>query len=156
MADFNELDVSEEHLYVSNDSDSNWDIYELDGDVSISTSTSDNDFNVKGSIQVDDTGTVSYNQPDPEKIEKRKKVSKNQLNKVQRLIDSIIESIAQSDLSREMVERCKSDLRVIREMERMLKNGVDKAETFDWNWNSKAILDPDQLETLNEIHRRWT
>lgn len=155
MSDSEKTDLDKKRIRVTNDSDSKtWEFEDSDGNISISTSSPNNKLNIDGSIQVDNTGTVSYGL-DKEKIEKRKKVSKVQLKKVKKLIDLIIDNVSQSNsLSRSEIEECKSDLKKIREMERDLEWSIDNS-TASWIGNSKPVLEPDQLQELNDLYDKW-
>jgi hypothetical protein len=160
-------------LYISTDKNSSsvddWDIYDSNGEndvtitetietgenVSISSSP-DQNLDVSGNIQIEnDSGTISFDGPDPQEIQRRKNVCKGQLEKIQKLIESVIEAIGESDLGHSEIEKCKSDLKTVRDLEHRLRNTIEKAEMFSWNWGSEAILSPDELETLNDIYRRW-
>jgi len=106
------------------------------------------------------TGSISIG-PDEEKVEKLRELAKEQLDKVEKLRDIVIDWIVAKTPSREKKIQWKRDLDVIGEYKRDLEDGLSEPANsggivWDEAIREEQTLDPSQLDKLNDIYRRWT
>lgn len=137
---------------VKDDSETNNDNYTLKSDESIKVDV-DSSLDLGGSTMFTGTsGTISV-QPDPEKREELQELAETQRQKLGELRDQIINYIASNDLARGDVEQWKRDLETIDDYRDQISG--DRGLTFPGFIDQGSVLDPSQLDELNEIYDRW-
>lgn len=139
---------SDEKLKVDCDKDDQ-DLHTIktDGNVSIGSTTPDYKLDTQGYIKV---GGNSY---DEEKQKELQKLSEKQFEKVKKLKDHIIEYLSENNIGYSQTKQWKSDLEKINEMKRHLEKDEELIVFAPKNAN---ILDPEEMEELNEIYERWS
>lgn len=96
--------------------------------------------------------------PNQESVQKLEALAREQLEKIDRLRDLIIDYISENEVSRQDKIRWKSDLDKIEDFKRRLKNGLSGQNSSMFIGEligEEDILDPGELDDLNEIYRRW-
>lgn len=98
--------------------------------------------------------------PNEESIQKFKKLAREQLEKLGRLRDLIIDYLSENEVNREDKIQWKSDLDKIEEFKRRLKNGLSAENSTSMFLGGdligkEEVLEPSELDELNEIYRRW-
>lgn len=152
-----DVNVDNDELYIIDDAKTKVsttstqfeDCWKTEGTISVDPDPSDN-------LKIESNGYQIG--PDPEKQEKLQEVGQKQLSKLDELKDTIINYISRNEMTRRETEEWKSDLDLIEGLERTLKNALDGDHTLIYSGavDEDAILDPSQLDTLNDIYRRWT
>lgn len=98
--------------------------------------------------------------PNQESIQKLESLAREQLKKIDRLRDLIIDYLSENEISRQGKVQWKTDLDKIEELKRRLKNGLSGENSSMFIGGEiigkEDILDPSELDDLNEIYCRWT
>lgn len=154
---------------VQTGSDDDWKITTTGG-TTISKSSSNSSTTIKqnqistggsisiGSGNISSTGRVQIG-PDEEKMEKLRDIAKKQLEKIDQLRDILIDWIIVKTPSREKKIQWKRDLDQIAEYKRNLEDALSENSGVFWGdevIREDQILDPLQLDKINDIYRRWT
>jgi hypothetical protein len=108
-------------------------------------SSSGNSINIGGNLN---TFTVG---PDPETVEKVKEAVEKQQEKIDTLREVMIEYLAENEISTSEKMSWKSDFNRLREAEQSLPDTDEPMQMTE-----DAVLDPDVLERLNAIYKRWS
>lgn len=126
--------------------------YTLKTDGSISVDFGDDNSSTTYIDVGENAGTISV-QPDPEKQQELQELAETQKEKLEELRDRIIDYIASNDLARGDIEQWKRDLETIDDYRDQISR--DRGLTFPGFIDSNSVLDPSQLDELNEIYDRW-
>jgi len=149
-------DTSSDASSAESDADDLWKITTT-GDTTqkIKTTSGGNSGVSIGSATPGGSITIGANQ---ESVQKLEALAKEQLEKIDRLRDLIIDYISENEVSRQDKIRWKSDLDTIEDFKRRLKNGLSGQNSSMFIGEligEEDILDPGELDDLNEIYRRW-
>lgn len=136
-------DVSDFETYTTDSTTGNSiqvdDSYKLDGSISIST----------GSNTTINPNTISGQFPNEEKLQE---IAEMQLEKLEELQEVLIDYLADNDIDTAEKMRWKSDFDKIQEYRDQLPN-VNVSIPYV---TENSILDPSDLEQLNDIYKRWS
>lgn len=122
------------------------DTFDVDDSFEIHTSSSTDEIQIDPNFA---SGSISFDRLDPEKLEE---LRKTQLQKIKRLQDLMIEYLAENEIGPTEKSRWKSDFdKIQRHRDRLSDSG-----TRLWGGvGDNSVLDPSDLEQLNEIYKDW-